>query len=102
MMKTMMCSLALVLLGGVAAADTPPAKGAPAVPAKDPAKTPAAEKAAPPAGKPAEKAPAPPAAMPELPRPPQELADLAKTMTGTWRCTGTADMGGTMIDVKST
>jgi hypothetical protein len=36
------------------------------------------------------------------PKPPQEVADLAKAMSGTWTCTGKADIGGTMADVKGT
>jgi hypothetical protein len=45
----------------------------------------------------------PPAAPPAgPPKPAQELTDAAKAMAGTWKCTGTADMGGTMGDIKGT
>jgi uncharacterized protein DUF1579 len=53
------------------------------------------------AGDPAKGAPAPPAAT-EMPKPPQELADMAKQMAGTWKCTGQAEIGGQMLDVKAT
>lgn len=39
---------------------------------------------------------------PEVPKPPQEVADMAKAMSGSWTCSGKADMGGTMLDVKGT
>lgn len=96
MKKLALISFSLVSLVGVAAAQTPPAKGAPAVP-------PEAKKAPPPA----EKAPAPPAAdkpatPPKPPEAPAELADFAKNMSGTWKCTGQAELGGTMMDVKAT
>jgi hypothetical protein len=39
----------------------------------------------------------------EAPKPPQELTDLAKSMGGTWQCTGKVDVGGTMHnDAKGT
>ncbi len=34
----------------------------------------------------------------ELPKPPQELADMAKAMDGTWKCTGKVDIAGQMHD----
>jgi len=53
-----------------------------------------ADKKAPDAGKPADK----PAAM-EAPKPPQEVADMAKSIAGTWKCTGKAQMGpGAPVD----
>ncbi len=56
------------------------AAGAPAVP-------PAAEK------KPADAKP---------PGPPAELTAMAKSMAGTWKCTGKAEMGGVTGDIKGT
>ena len=38
----------------------------------------------------------------EAPKPPAELADMAKGMAGTWTCTGQADLGGKLVDVKGT
>ncbi|HEY5947800.1 MAG TPA: DUF1579 family protein [Kofleriaceae bacterium] len=81
-----------------------------------PAKTPAAPPAAPaakgaPAATPAKGAPAvpgdkapavKPAEPPKPPEAPAELAAMAKNMAGTWKCTGQADMGGQMNDVKAT
>ena len=95
MKKLGLISISLVSFVGVAAAQTPPAKGAPAVPPE--------AKKAPPADKPA----APPAADQKMPPPkppeaPAELAEFAKGMAGTWKCTGTAELGGQMMDVKAT
>jgi hypothetical protein len=72
--------LASLIISGAAFAGDPKAGGAPAVPAD--------AKKAPPDAKP--------------PGPPQELADMAKAMAGTWKCTGKADMGGTLGDIKGT
>jgi hypothetical protein len=64
-----------------------------------PAKAPAVEaKKAPPAAAPA-------AAKMEVPKPPQEVADAAKLMVGTWKCTGKMSPGGDAsktMDVKAT
>jgi hypothetical protein len=68
-----MITLALITATSIATAgDAPKAagSGAPATPKAD-AK---ADKAAPPAA--------------EMPKPPQELADVGKAMTGTWKCKG--------------
>jgi hypothetical protein len=69
--------------------------------------TPAADKKAPDAGKPApadKKAPeaAKPAPAMEAPKPPQEVADMAKGMVGTWKCTGQATHMGNTQDFKAT
>jgi hypothetical protein len=94
MTKLTTISFTLALAAGSASAQpkatpatpaTPAAKGAPAMPAP-----PAAEKKA-----------APPA-KPEAPKPPKEIADAIKAMAGTWKCTGTAEMGGQTGDVKAT
>ncbi len=69
------------LVGTALAEDKKPAAGAPAMPAVRPAEPP----------KP-----------PEAPKPAAELTDTLKAMAGTWKCTGTADMGGTTMDVKAT
>ena len=69
------------LVGAAQADDKKPAAGAPAMPAVKPAEPP----------KP-----------PEAPKPAAELVDSVKAMSGTWKCTGTADMGGAMMDVKAT
>src|SRR6185436_17325567 len=79
-------------------AQTPPApaKGAPAAPA---------EKKAPPADKAPAPAPAPTADKAAPPKPaeaPAELAEFAKNMGGSWKCTGQAEIGGQMMDVKAT
>jgi hypothetical protein len=101
-------SLAPVSLVGIAGAQTPPAKGAPAVPAaekKAPPPAADAKKPAPPADKaapPAEKAAAEKMAPPKPPEAPAELADMAKNMAGSWKCTGQAELGGQMMDVKAT
>jgi hypothetical protein len=100
MNKLALVSLSLVSLVGIATAQTPPAKGAPAVPA--------AEKKAPPPAADAKK-PAPPAPTTDKPatppkpaEAPPELADFAKKMGGTWKCTGQAEVMGQMIDVNAT
>lgn len=80
-------AIALCALGGVAVAQ------------------PAAEKKKMPEPAPAAAKPAPPAEAakpPEMPKPPQEIADTIKAMAGTWKCTGTAEMGGQTGDVKAT
>jgi hypothetical protein len=71
--------LSLAALAGTAAADD---KKAPAPP-------------------PDKKAPEAAVKPPEPPKPAPELADRAKAMSGTWRCTGQADMGGAMQDIKA-
>ncbi len=38
----------------------------------------------------------------DAPKPPQEIADMAKATAGTWTCTGKVDFAGTMSDVKGT
>jgi hypothetical protein len=54
---------------------------------------------APPADK---KAPPPAdAKMPDM-KPAPEIAEMAKAMAGTWKCSGQVDMGGTMVDIKGT
>lgn len=75
-----------------------PAPKAPAPAPKAPApKAPDAAKKAPDAAKPA------PPAMPEKPKPPTELADMAKAMSGTWRCKGEgAEMDGTKKPMTAT
>jgi len=84
-MKLTTISIALVSLAGLANAGDPKA-GAPATPpAKDAKATPPAKEA-----------------KPEMPKPPQELADAIKAMAGAWKCTGTAEMGGQTGDVKAT
>ena len=80
--------VSVAALSGLAVAGDP-AKGAPAP--KDTKTAPPADKAT------------PPAAM-EMPKAPQELADMAKGMTGSWKCTGKAlgmDMK-TMTDMTGT
>ena len=39
---------------------------------------------------------------PEMPKPSQEMVDMIKGMSGTWKCTGQAEIMGTMMDVKAT
>src|SRR5690349_5620083 len=68
MTKLTTITISLFALSSAALAGDPAGKGAPAVPAAK------------------EKAP-PPAAV-EMPKPPQELADVAKQMAGTWKCSG--------------
>lgn len=87
-MKTLtLISLSIATLAGAAYAED---KKAPTPPADK--KVPdAASVAVPPVIKP-----------PEAPKPATELIDMAKAMAGTWKCTGQADLGGTMMDVKAT
>ncbi|HEU0032811.1 MAG TPA: DUF1579 family protein [Kofleriaceae bacterium] len=98
-----------LLIATIALAATPalaqPAKtGTGSGSAATPAKTPATDAKKAPADKAADKAAAP--AMPEMPKPPQELADAAKMEAGTWRCTGKAAMDPknptAMVDTKAT
>ena len=89
-------SIALITAAtSVAFAQAPaaPAKTAPAAPAKAaPAAPVKAEPMKEKAAMPAKDAKAAPAKM-EPPKAPTEIADFAKTMVGTWKCTGTmADM----------
>jgi len=103
MNKVALISVSLASLAGIASAQTPPAKGAPAVPAAEKkAPPPAADKAAPAAIK----APVPTTPEktmpPKPPEAPAELTDFAKGMGGTWKCTGQAELGGQMMDVKAT
>src|SRR5512143_286697 len=104
MTKLTTITFTLALAAGIASAQpkatpatpaTPAAKGAPAVPA-------AAEKKAPDAAKPASPDKAAPPAKMEMPKPAQEMADAIKAMAGTWKCTGQAEIGGQMGDVKAT
>jgi hypothetical protein len=96
MNKLALVSVSLVTLAGVAAAQNPPAKGAPAVPTAE-------KKAAPPADAAKKAPPADEKAAPPKPaEPAQELKDMAKGMAGTWKCTGQAEIMGQMIDVKAT
>jgi len=81
--------LSLATLVGAAQADD---KKAPT-----PAPAPDAGKKAPDAGKPGEAA-----KPPEAPKPATEIGDRVKAMMGTWKCTGQADVGGAMQDVKAT
>ena len=95
-LTTIPCTLAL--LAGLAHAGDPNTS-APMTPAKD-AKSPAADKSAS-----ADKAPAAKMAEPpklEMPKPPQEIADMGKGMVGTWKCTGSGTIGGTTMDFKGT
>jgi hypothetical protein len=101
MKKLALISLSLATFGIAAAqpappaktpASPPPAKGAPATPPGADKKLPA------PTSPPATTMPVP--AKP--PAPPKELTDLAKSMAGTWRCTGQAMVGETMVAAKST
>lgn len=82
MKKVVLLSL---LVSSVAFAGDPPKGGAATAPAPGPAD--------------AKKMMAPP---PEAPKPPQELTDMAKAMSGTWKCAGKAEMGGVTGDVKGT
>jgi hypothetical protein len=78
MNKLTMVAVALVSMSGFALAGD----------AKDP-KAGAPKADAPKAGAPAPKADAPKAGDMKMEmKPPQELADMAKTMTGTWKCSG--------------
>jgi hypothetical protein len=91
MRKQTLLPITLVLVAGTAYAQ----------PKSDKAAPPAQEKAA--AMKKAPDAPPPVAPKPEgPPKPPQEMADMIKGMSGTWRCTGTAEVMGQMKDVKAT
>jgi len=96
-MKTISMTLAMVM-GMTTMALAQPKSATPATP---PAATPAkpADKAAPPAA-------TTPAKKPEPPKPPAEVGELAKTLAGTWRCTGKAAMDPTdmtkMTDMKMT
>jgi hypothetical protein len=89
MNKLALVLISLVSFVSIAAAQTPPAKGAPATPADK----------APPAAKPAAAEKMVP---PKPPEAPPEIAAMAKSMAGTWKCTGQAEMGGQMNDVKAT
>jgi hypothetical protein len=82
-------AIALCAVGGVAVAQ----------PAVEKKKMP---EPAPAATKPAPAPEAKPAKPPEMPKPPQEIADAIKARAGTWKCTGTAEMGGQTGDVKAT
>src|SRR4051812_31545177 len=101
MTKLSMIPISLALVAGIAHAQAP--KGdKPATPADKPA-PPAAEKKAPPAdSKPNPDAKPVMPKPPEPPKPAQELTDMIKGMTGTWKCTGQAEIMGTMMDVKAT
>lgn len=55
-----------------------------------------------PKGAPAADAKKMPPADAKPPGPPQEIADMAKSMGGTWKCTGKVDRGGTLVDLKGT
>ena len=68
---------------------------------KAPSPTPDKKLPAPPADKKAPDAGAM-AKPPEAPKPATEIADMVKAMSGTWKCTGQADLGGTMQEVKAT
>jgi hypothetical protein len=72
-------AITLGLSAGALAGDQKPAAGAPAAP---PMKKEMPE---------AKKAPEPAKKM-EMPKPPVELAEMAKTLTGSWKCTGKAAM----------
>lgn len=128
MIKVTSIIFGLVAMSNIAVAGDPP-KAPPANPAKPDMAKPAAkpEAAKPDMAKPDMAKPdmAKPAAKPEaakpdtakadpakageapkmaMPKPPQELADMAKSMSGTWKCTGKAlgeDMK-TMQDMKGT
>jgi hypothetical protein len=95
MTKLSMIPISLALVAGIAHAQAPKA---------DKAAPPAADKKAPPAdSKPNPDAKPPVAAKPpEMPKPSQEMADMIKGMTGTWKCTGQAEIMGSMMDVKAT
>jgi hypothetical protein len=54
------------------------------------------------AGDPKAGAPAIPKPAMEAPKPSQEIADLGKGITGSWKCTGTGVMGGQTMQVKGT
>ena len=88
------------------AGDPKAGSGAPATPAAKDAKAPVADKKAPDAAKPApadKKAPdAAKAPAMEAPKPAQEVADMAKGMVGTWKCTGQATHMGNTADFKAT
>jgi hypothetical protein len=91
--RVAVATFAMVGVSFAQPAPTPaPAKPAPTTakpaPAPTPTKTPdAAMKKAPDALK-ADPKGAPVGTKPAMPKAPQEVADLAKTMTGTWRCKG--------------
>jgi len=100
-------AIASLLFAGVAFAQAPapkPPTPAPATPAaKPPAPAPAPAKPA--DSKTAAGAPATPPAVkaPEMPKPPQQIADMSKDMVGTWRCKGeTMHMDGTKETVTAT
>lgn len=98
-MKTKI-ALALMLFGGVAIAQpakTPDPKGTPAKPVAGTPATPA---------KPVAGTPATPAQPPAAPKPPAEVAEMAKIMAGNWKCTGKVAMDpanpANMTDFKGT
>jgi hypothetical protein len=100
-MKLTVASLSLAVLGTTAFAQPAAKPATPATPAK--AAQPAQPtKVAPPADSKAPVAPPQPTAPPKPPTPAQEMVDLAKVMNGTWKCTGKADVAGTMFDLKAT
>ena len=78
--------LAILALGSAAYAGGTDAKAAPAK---------APEATAAPA-----KAPAPPAM--DIPKPATEIGDMAKAMTGTWKCTGSGMMGAAELKFTGT
>jgi hypothetical protein len=94
MTKLTLIPLMIATLAGSVSADDKDKK-APAPPADK--KAPPADKKAPDA-KPVDTAAKPP----EMPKPAPELVEMAKAMNGTWKCTGQADLGGSMGDVKAT
>ncbi|MBV8761563.1 MAG: hypothetical protein JO257_29985 [Deltaproteobacteria bacterium] len=87
MMKKLV--LLSLVVSSVAFAGDPPKGGAAGAPAPGPAD--AKKMMAPPPGGDA-----------KPPGPPQEIADMAKGMSGTWKCVGKADVMGTMQDIKGT
>jgi hypothetical protein len=90
-MKLSVAALSLAVIGSTAFAQ-PAAKPAPPSPPAT---------AVPPPDK-APVAPPQPAMPPKPPTPPQEIIDLGKAMAGTWKCTGSLDLGGTKLDIKAT
>lgn len=94
MKKLHLMPISLVLVAGAAHAQQPKADKA--------APPPQAGGAAAAQAKPAPPAPPPVAPKMEPPKPDQAFVDMAKGMSGTWKCTGTAEIMGNMTDVKAT
>ncbi len=91
-MKTQLSITLLLALGSTSVLADTPTKGAPAAPPVDAKKAPEPKKDV--------------AKMPDMPKPDAQIADVAKAMTGTWKCTGKVAMDPAkpteMVDAKAT